>query len=184
MRLLRGSLCKLPENCIPQTRRGWCIYRRKAEEVYANCLFGIPYLSTVAQAKPEYVRPVKDYSFSTAPCHNDTLYRHQLSYLNGGGGNGKTTRAIELFRQRDPLVFTRIHRLAKEMRKKRKQGLDLSQLLRMKWPGWDGSEVHPPHVIDCDEVCTVPRPILETFLGWLDQRGVQVICFVVVITTK
>ncbi|MEW8688985.1 MAG: hypothetical protein AB2556_24465, partial [Candidatus Thiodiazotropha sp.] len=27
-----------------------------------------------------------------------------------------------------------------------------------------------------DEVCTVPRPILETFLDWLDYRGVQVVC--------
>ena len=31
------------------------------------------------------------------------------------GGSGKTTRAIELFRQRDSLVFTPTHRLAKEM---------------------------------------------------------------------
>ncbi|MEW8689099.1 MAG: hypothetical protein AB2556_25035 [Candidatus Thiodiazotropha sp.] len=27
-----------------------------------------------------------------------------------------------------------------------------------------------------DEVCTVPRPILETVLDWLDGRGVQVVC--------
>ena len=33
-----------------------------------------------------------------------------------------------------------------------------------------------PRVIIWDEVCTVPRPILETFLGWLKHRGVQVIC--------
>ncbi|MEW8689437.1 MAG: hypothetical protein AB2556_26735 [Candidatus Thiodiazotropha sp.] len=33
-----------------------------------------------------------------------------------------------------------------------------------------------PCVIILDEVCTVPRPILETFLGWLDYRGVQVVC--------
>jgi hypothetical protein len=33
-----------------------------------------------------------------------------------------------------------------------------------------------PRVIIWDEVCTVPKPILETFLGWLDGRGVQVIC--------
>ena len=31
-------------------------------------------------------------------------------------------------------------------------------------------------VIIWDEVCTVPRPVLETFLDWLNQRGVQVIC--------
>ena len=33
-----------------------------------------------------------------------------------------------------------------------------------------------PRVIIWDEVCTVPKPILETFLRWLDKRGVQVIC--------
>jgi len=35
---------------------------------------------------------------------------------------------------------------------------------------------HIPGVIIWDEVCTVPQPILETFLGWLEHRGVQVIC--------
>ncbi|MEW8688584.1 MAG: hypothetical protein AB2556_22450, partial [Candidatus Thiodiazotropha sp.] len=59
---------------------------------------------------------VKDVPDSTAPRHDDLLSRHALSYLNGGGGSGKTTRAIELFRQKKTLVFTRTHRLAKEMR--------------------------------------------------------------------
>ena len=31
-------------------------------------------------------------------------------------------------------------------------------------------------VIIWDEVCTVPRPTLETFLDWLEGRGIQVIC--------
>lgn len=33
-----------------------------------------------------------------------------------------------------------------------------------------------PRVIIWDEVCTVPRPTLETFLGWLEGWGVQIIC--------
>ena len=33
-----------------------------------------------------------------------------------------------------------------------------------------------PRVIIWDEVCTVPRPTLDTFLDWLEERGVQVIC--------
>ncbi|MEW8688125.1 MAG: hypothetical protein AB2556_20130 [Candidatus Thiodiazotropha sp.] len=33
-----------------------------------------------------------------------------------------------------------------------------------------------PRVIIWDEVCTVPCPTLETFLDWLQGRGVQVIC--------
>ena len=67
-------------------------------------------------AKPDYICSEKDLTPSTAPRHDDPLTRHQLSYLNGGGGSGKTTRAIELFRTRSPLVFTPTHRLAKEMR--------------------------------------------------------------------
>lgn len=48
----------------------------------------------------------EDLTPSTSPHHDDPLLRHRLSYLNGGGGNGKTTRAIELFRQRNLPVFT------------------------------------------------------------------------------
>ncbi|MEW8686496.1 MAG: hypothetical protein AB2556_11850 [Candidatus Thiodiazotropha sp.] len=33
-----------------------------------------------------------------------------------------------------------------------------------------------PRVVIWDEVCTVARSILETFLDWLDCRGVQVVC--------
>ena len=53
---------------------------------------------------------------SAEPSHADPLGSHALSYLNGGGGSGKTTRANEVFRGRIPLVFTPTHRLAKEMR--------------------------------------------------------------------
>ena len=49
-------------------------------------------------AKPDYIATKKDLTPSTAPLHDDPLSRHRLSYLNGGGGNGKTSRAIELFR--------------------------------------------------------------------------------------
>ncbi|MCG8044996.1 MAG: hypothetical protein N0E48_04885 [Candidatus Thiodiazotropha endolucinida] len=65
---------------------------------------------------PEYTSNIKDLPDSYAPLYNDPLTRHQLSYLNGGGGSGKTTRAIELFRGKNLLVLTPIHRLAKEMR--------------------------------------------------------------------
>ncbi|MCU7879580.1 MAG: AAA family ATPase, partial [Candidatus Thiodiazotropha sp. (ex Lucinoma aequizonata)] len=115
-----------------------------------------------------------------APRHDDPLTRHQLSYLNGGGGSGKTTRAIELFRPRDPLVFTPTHRLAKEMRARGVKAQTYHSFFR--WSGqteWTPERMGQkfiPRVIIWDEVCTVPRPILETFLGWLEHRGVQVIC--------
>ena len=67
-------------------------------------------------AKLNYKATKKDLTLSTVPRHDDPLSRPRLSYLTGGKGSSKTTRAIELFRQRDPLVFTPANRLAKEMR--------------------------------------------------------------------
>ena len=66
--------------------------------------------------QPEHWGASNDIPDSTAPSYADPLTRWPLSYLNGGGGSGKTTRAIELFRGRKPLVLTPTHRLAKEMR--------------------------------------------------------------------
>ncbi|MEW8689408.1 MAG: hypothetical protein AB2556_26590 [Candidatus Thiodiazotropha sp.] len=73
-------------------------------------------LEHAAYAKPDYKATKKNLTPSTAPRVDDPLSRHALSYLNADGGSGKTTRAIELLRQREPLVFTPTHRLAKEMR--------------------------------------------------------------------
>ena len=67
-------------------------------------------------AKPDYIANTKkDLSPITAPRHDDPLSWHRLSYLSGDGGSGKTRRAIKLFLQRNPVVFTPTHRLAKEM---------------------------------------------------------------------
>ncbi|MEW8689164.1 MAG: hypothetical protein AB2556_25360, partial [Candidatus Thiodiazotropha sp.] len=112
-----------------------------------------------------------------APRHDDPLSRHALSYLNGGGGRGKTSRAIELFRQKEPLVFTQIHRLAKEMRAREAKAQIYHSFFRWsrqtEWTPERMGQKYIPRVIIWDEVCTVPRPILETFLDWLDGRGVQ-----------
>ncbi|MEW8688003.1 MAG: hypothetical protein AB2556_19505, partial [Candidatus Thiodiazotropha sp.] len=85
-------------------------WRDKGEQLY------MPLWHAVYVPDPEYVATEKDLPSSTAPRYDDPLTRHQPSYLNGGGGSGKTTRAIELFREKNPLVFTSTHRLAKEMR--------------------------------------------------------------------
>ena len=85
-------------------------WRDKGESLY------MPMEHAAYLAKPDFICSKKDLTPSTAPRHDDPLTRHRLSYLNGGGDSGKTTRAIELFRTRNPLVFTPTHRLAKEMR--------------------------------------------------------------------
>ncbi|MEW8688357.1 MAG: hypothetical protein AB2556_21305 [Candidatus Thiodiazotropha sp.] len=69
-------------------------WRDKGEQLY------MPSWHAVYLPDPEYVSQVKDVPDSTAPRYDDPLIRHQLSYLNGGGGSGKSTRAIELFRQK------------------------------------------------------------------------------------
>ncbi|MEW8688576.1 MAG: hypothetical protein AB2556_22410 [Candidatus Thiodiazotropha sp.] len=51
----------------------------------------MPLWHAVYLPDPEYVSQVKDVPDLTAPRYDDPLTRHQLSYLNGGGGSGKTT---------------------------------------------------------------------------------------------
>ena len=149
-------------------------WRDKGETILA------PQVHAAYEAKADHWGYCHQLPDSMAPSHSDPLTRHALSYLNGGGGSGKTTRAIELFRSRRPLVFTPTHRLAKEMRARGVEAQTYHSFFR--WSGqkaWSPEvmgQKFVPRVVVWDEVCTVSRPILETFLEWLDSRGVQVIC--------
>ncbi|MEW8688129.1 MAG: AAA family ATPase [Candidatus Thiodiazotropha sp.] len=111
-----------------------------------------------AYAKPDYKATKKNLSPSTTPRHDDSLTRH---------------------RQKEPLVFTPTHRLAKEMRARGAKAQTYHSFFR--WSGqteWTPERIgqkYIPRVIIWDEVCTVHRPILETFFDWLDGRGVQVV---------
>ena len=164
--------CLLGEKVLPLVAPAQ--WRDKGETIFS------PQDHAAYEPKSEHWGASNDVADSTAPSHADPLTRHALSYLNGGGGSGKTTRANELFRGRKPLVFAPTHRLAKEMRPR---GVD-AQTYHSFFRWSDQAEWTPdrmgqkfiPRVIIWDEVCTVPRPALETFLDWLDQRGVQVIC--------
>ena len=40
-----------------------------------------------------------------------------------------------------------------------------------RWSGQTEWTRESPRVIMWDEICTVPRPILKTFLDWLEHRG-------------
>ena len=59
------------------------------------------------------MRPIAPSRNTAALRYNDPLIHHRLSYRKGGGGIGKTTRVTELFRVRDPLIFTPPHLLVK-----------------------------------------------------------------------
>ena len=159
---------------IPMAAPRGAQWRDKGETIFS------PQDHAAYEPKPEHWGASNDVADSTAPSHADPLTRHALSYLNGGGGSGKTTRAMELFRRKKPLVFTPTHRLAKEMRSR---GVDAQTYHSFfRWSGqaeWMPDRMgqkYIPRVIIWDEVCTVPRPVLEIFLDWLSQRGVQVIC--------
>ena len=164
--------CLLGEKGLPLAAPAQ--WRDKGETIFS------PQNHAAYEPKPEHWGASNDVADSTAPSHADPLTRHALSYLNGGGGSGKTTRANELFRGRKPLVFTPTHRLAKEMRSRGVDAQTYHSLFR--WSGqaeWTPDRMgqkYIPRVIIWDEVCTVPRPVLETFLDWLNQRGVQVVC--------
>ena len=99
-------------------------------------------------SKPDYKRQQKDMPDSTAPRYDIPLTRHQLSYLNGGSGSGKTTRAIELFH---PETHSPSHRLTAWLKRCVHEGSrpDLPQLLPVLRrhrvdSRKDGPEVRPP----------------------------------------
>ena len=89
-------------------------------------------------AKPDYIvckaNTKNVLSPSTALRRDDSLSRHRLSYLSGGGGSGKTTPEIELFRQRDPLVFTPDPSPGQGDAGQGRPGPDRPQLLLLEWP--------------------------------------------------
>ncbi|MEW8689006.1 MAG: AAA family ATPase [Candidatus Thiodiazotropha sp.] len=129
-------------------------------------------------AEPAFMATKRELPSSTAPRHEDQLSRHTLSYINDGEGSGKTTRAIELFRQKEAIVFTPTHRIAKEMRARGAQTYPsfFRRSGQTEWTPERMGQKYIPRVIIWDEVCTVSRPILETLIDWLDGRGVQVVC--------
>ncbi|CAG8553894.1 12053_t:CDS:10, partial [Racocetra fulgida] len=50
------------------------------------------------QVEIKHWESIKNITESTAPSIHDPITRSQVSYLNGGGGSGKTTRAIQIFK--------------------------------------------------------------------------------------
>ncbi|KAL3887674.1 hypothetical protein ACJMK2_000068 [Sinanodonta woodiana] len=66
-----------------------------------------------------YLRSDNLSEWSNAPPVSDPICRYKTVYLNGCGGSGKTTRAIELYRDRaHMIVLTPTHRLAREIKQR------------------------------------------------------------------
>ncbi|CAG8788924.1 10653_t:CDS:2, partial [Racocetra persica] len=63
--------------------------------------------------KNRHWKLIKDITESTVPSIHDPITRSQVSYLNGDGGSGKTTRAIRIFKDINMVVFTHTNVLLK-----------------------------------------------------------------------
>ncbi|CAB5381272.1 unnamed protein product [Rhizophagus irregularis] len=68
----------------------------------------------------EYWKSIKNITKSIAPSIHDPITRSRVSYLNGGGGSEKTTRAIQIFKDINMVVFTHTNALAKDFQNNRK----------------------------------------------------------------
>ncbi|CAG8847433.1 31472_t:CDS:2, partial [Gigaspora margarita] len=95
----------------PEEQEIWEIqpsqWRDKGEKIYG------PNADIVYWPKNRYWELIKDITESTASLIHDPITRSQVSYLNRGGGSGKTIRAIRIFKDINIVVFTHTNALAK-----------------------------------------------------------------------
>ncbi|RHZ44471.1 hypothetical protein Glove_724g33 [Diversispora epigaea] len=150
-------------------------WRDKGEKIYG------PVADIVCWPKNRHWELIKNISDSIAPSIHDPITRCQKFYLNGGGGSGKTTRAIRIFKNINMVVFTHTNALAKDFR----ENCDVKAQTWHSFFRWNGvgnwtpermREKKFPRVIIWDEVCTVPKHILEIFINYLLEHKCQVIC--------
>jgi hypothetical protein len=116
--------------------------------------------------------------FSNAPPVSDPVCRYKTVYLNGCGGSGKTTRAIELFRRSTMIVLTPTHRLAREMIQRGVNACTYHSFFRWKGDKWTPDRMGDkfiPEIIIWDEICTVSLDVLQTFLEWLLLKNTKVV---------
>ncbi|CAG8851063.1 3479_t:CDS:2, partial [Gigaspora margarita] len=66
---------------------------------------------------------IKNIPDSIVPTIHDPITRCQKLYLNGGGGSGKTTRAIRIFKDINMIIFTYTNALAKDFQEKYNNGV-------------------------------------------------------------
>ncbi|CAG8662353.1 8747_t:CDS:1, partial [Paraglomus occultum] len=150
-------------------------WRDKGEKIYG------PVADIVYWPKDRHCESIKDIPDSTAPSIHDPITRYRNSYLNGGGGSGKTTRGIRVYQSVSMIVFTHTNALAKDFRDKRGVRAQTWHSF-FRWNGvgeWTPERMGEkkfPRVVIWDEVCTVPKHILEMFIDYLLEQKCQVIC--------
>ncbi|RHZ69225.1 hypothetical protein Glove_286g31 [Diversispora epigaea] len=90
----------------------------RPEEQEGEKIYG-PVADIVCWPKNRHWKSIKNISDSIAPSIHDPITRCRKSYLNGGGGSGKKTRAIRIFKNINIVVFTHTNALAKDFRENR-----------------------------------------------------------------
>ena len=71
-----------------------------------------------------------------SPPVSDPITRYKTVYLNGCGGSGKTTRAIELYKNANMIVLTPTHRLAREIIQRGVKARTYHSFFRYKGDKW------------------------------------------------
>ncbi|KAF0484340.1 hypothetical protein F8M41_023025 [Gigaspora margarita] len=150
-------------------------WRDKGEKIYRSDE------NIIYWPKDRHWRSIKNIPDSIAPTIHDPITRCRKSYLNGGGGSGKTTRAIRIFKDINMIIFTHTNALAKDFQEKRNVKAQTWHSF-FRWNGvgeWTPEHMGKkkfPRVVIWDEVCTVPKHILEMFINYLLEHKCQVVC--------
>ncbi|CAG8844516.1 28600_t:CDS:2, partial [Racocetra persica] len=92
---------------------------------------------------------IKDITKSTTPSIYDPITRFQVSYLNRGGGSGKTMHAIRIFKDINMVVFTLTNVLAKDFQNNHKTPERMGEKKFLQVVIWDkviccGDDAQPP----------------------------------------
>ena len=143
----------------------WGSWRVKKEMLHDYCI------SADTEIVDNYIEDSSNFTVGNAPPVSDPVTRYKTVYLNRCGGKGKTTRAIELYKNFNMIVLTPIHRLVREIRQRGVKACTYHSFFRYKGDLWTPERMGDkfiPEVVIYDEVCTVSLKILKIFLEWLN----------------
>ncbi|CAG8654593.1 17123_t:CDS:10, partial [Racocetra persica] len=122
--------------------------------------------------KNRHWESIKNIPENTAPSIHDPITRCQKSYLNGGGGSGKTTYAIRIFKNINMVVFTHTNTLTKDFQEKR----DIKAQTWHSFFRWNGvgewtPEQHKYQVICCGDDAQPPLFFGKMLHNWLKEHA-------------